>query len=57
MICGGVARSKGDFWCTKMVLLLLAAVLAVGVVALSVVGEKVAKVGFGAVEGVDVEAS
>lgn len=57
MICGGVASSNGDFWCTSIVLLLLAAVLAVGVVALRVVGEKVAYVGFGAPEGVEVEAS
>jgi hypothetical protein len=42
VICGGVASSSGDFWCTRMVLLLLAAEVALGVVVLSVAGEKAA---------------
>lgn len=57
MICGGVARSKGDFWWTKMVLLRLAADAVLGVAELSVIGENVAYVGFGAPEGVELDAS
>jgi hypothetical protein len=50
--CGGVARSNGDFWCTRMVLLLFAADAVLGVAELRVVGEKVAYVGLGPPEGV-----
>lgn len=47
MIWGGVARRSGDFWCTRMVLLLFAAEVALGAVELRVAGEKEAWVGFG----------
>jgi hypothetical protein len=40
--CGGVASRSGDFWCTRIVLLLFAADVLVGVVELRVAGEKAA---------------
>ena len=44
MICGGVASSKGDFWCTRIVLRRFAADAAVGALVARVAGEKAAKV-------------
>lgn len=48
MICGGVARRRGDFWWTRIVLRRL---LAEDVVVERVAGEKAAYVGFPLVEG------